>query len=74
MSGYVTPADEGYETPDQVEADRNAEWWTCGDCGGTTCDETCPSALVVEHEAVLADIDAWDDFQATTYPDERWTA
>lgn len=28
MSGYETSADEGFETPDQVEADRNAEWWS----------------------------------------------
>lgn len=47
---------------------------SCADCGGTTCDEACPSAAVIEHESVLAEIDAWDDFQATTYPDERWTA
>lgn len=47
---------------------------TCADCGGTTCDKACPSAAVIEHASVLAEIDAWEDHAANTYPDERWTA
>lgn len=46
----------------------------CRDCGaGRTqpCDESCVSAQAAEHEVVLAEIDAWADYQATTYPDER---
>lgn len=46
---------------------------TCADCGGTRCDEACPSAAVVEHELVLAEIDAWEDHAAQTYR-EMWSA
>jgi len=49
----------------------------CRDCGAgrsQPCDEACVSAQAVEHEWVLAEIDAWEDHAAHTYPDERWTA
>lgn len=48
--------------------------FACRDCGApddARCDEACPSAAAVEHEAVLAEIDAWNDHAASTYPDER---
>jgi hypothetical protein len=47
---------------------------TCRDCGAPVCDEACPSAQAVDHERILAEIDAYEDHMATTYPDERWAA
>lgn len=49
----------------------------CRDCGAgrsQPCDEECASSQAIEHELVLAEIDAWDDYAATTYLDERWSA
>lgn len=47
---------------------------TCRDCRAPVCDESCPSALTAERDLVLAQIDAFEDDQARTYPDERRAA
>jgi hypothetical protein len=39
----------------------------CADCGapnGAACDTACPSSVTVDHELVLAEVDAFEDHMA----------
>lgn len=39
----------------------------CSDCGapnGAACDRDCPSQVTVDHELVLAEVDAFEDHMA----------